>query len=202
MFENFLWTPKHMSDISLHYTYLDPAYLAAWQKLNPGKAQPPRKLSEDLIQRLVDSRYVGIADHIGGSLHRSYFDMWVHTQKKAEDVGNVEKLNKQWEDLYSNALQVDGLKELSSSGYCRSRLFAGGYDAGYYVYVFSQIWAYDLFATGFAGNTMDQKRGKRYRELVLKPGGTKKPMEILKSFLGREPNTDAFCDAVGVKFGA
>jgi Zn-dependent oligopeptidase len=76
-----------------------------------------------------------------------------------------------------------------------------GYDAGYYVYAWSEMHAHDLY-TKFTGKTephshertraLDGTLGREYWEKVLVPGATQEPIELLRSFLGREPNTDAF----------
>src|ERR1700755_820361 len=39
MFENFLWTEQHMTNISLHYSYLSSEYEGAWKAANPETTQ-------------------------------------------------------------------------------------------------------------------------------------------------------------------
>lgn len=45
---------------------------------------------------------------------------------------------------------------------------------------------------------MDPALGKKYRELVLAPGGERDSMENLVAFLGRTPTQDAFLRHIGV----
>lgn len=45
---------------------------------------------------------------------------------------------------------------------------------------------------------MDGKEGRRYRHTVLERGGSIDEMEFLKEFLGREPNTEAFYEELGI----
>lgn len=45
---------------------------------------------------------------------------------------------------------------------------------------------------------MNGEQGRRYRNLVLARGGSKDELEILKDFLGREPNSEAFYEENGL----
>lgn len=74
----------------------------------------------------------------------------------------------------------------------------GGYDAGYYGYLSSQVYSADMFHTVFAKDPMNGAEGRRYRHMVLEKGGSQDEMETLKGFLGREPNGDAFYRELGL----
>lgn len=68
---------------------------------------------------------------------------------------------------------------------------AGGYGAGYYGYLWSLVVAMDL-RTAFEKDKLAGDVGKRYRELVLGQGAQKPAPELVKDFLGRESNSQAF----------
>lgn len=80
-----------------------------------------------------------------------------------------------------------------------SRHLMGGYDAGYYVYLFSQVFSADMVHTVFEADPMNGKEGRRYRHQVLEKGGSQDEMETLKLFLGREPNAKAFFAELGLE---
>ena len=67
----------------------------------------------------------------------------------------------------------------------------GGYASGYYGYMWSEVMALDVLSA-FGNNFMDAKVGKRYRDTILSQGGQIEPQEMVKNFLGREPNSKAF----------
>ncbi|MEC4814112.1 MAG: M3 family metallopeptidase [Scytonema sp. PMC 1069.18] len=73
-------------------------------------------------------------------------------------------------------------------------IFAGGYAAGYYSYKWAEVLSADVFAAfeeaGLDNEQALKEIGKRYRETVLALGGSKHPMEVFKSFRGREPITE------------
>jgi thimet oligopeptidase len=68
---------------------------------------------------------------------------------------------------------------------------AGGYGAGYYGYLWSLVVAMDL-RTAFAADKLSPDVGRRYREQVLEQGAQKPAPELVKDFLGREFNSQAF----------
>ena len=68
---------------------------------------------------------------------------------------------------------------------------ASGYAAGYYGYLWSEVVAADL-RTAFAGHRLDPAVGRRYRNIVLANGGQRPPQDLVREFLGRETNTQAF----------
>lgn len=75
----------------------------------------------------------------------------------------------------------------------------GGYDAGYYGYLSSQVYSADMFFTIFAKDPMNQAEGRRYRHMVLEKGGSQDEMKTLKDFLGRPPNPEAFYKELGLE---
>lgn len=66
-----------------------------------------------------------------------------------------------------------------------------GYDSSYYGYLWSKVYAIDLFSF-FKSNPMDKELGLRLREEILSKGGSLDGMDLLRNFMGREPNPDAY----------
>ena len=75
----------------------------------------------------------------------------------------------------------------------------GDYDAGYYGYLWSQVFSTDMFYHAFKASPMDGTQGRRYRHMVLEKGGSRDAMELLKEYLGREPNSEAFLKELGLE---
>lgn len=71
----------------------------------------------------------------------------------------------------------------------------GGYAAGYYGYMWSQVMALDMLSA-FGANLMDAKVGARYKENILEQGGQVDPKVMVKKFLGREPSSKAFFEEI------
>lgn len=153
--------------------------------------QTQKPLSQDLIQRIIDSRYVNVGLFYLRQVYIGKFDQTVHTSKSAIDV------NKAWNELRESISLVKGFAPADyKPGYGAVGHFAGGYDAQYYGYAYSLVFAYDMYETIFKKNPLDPAAGKRYRECILGPGGSREEMDSLKEFLGRPPNAEAFAKAL------
>lgn len=72
---------------------------------------------------------------------------------------------------------------------------AGGYAAGYYGYLWSLVLAEDL-RTAFAPDRLSADTGSRYRREVLSQGGQVDANELMRRFLGRPTNNEAFFRAL------
>ena len=81
---------------------------------------------------------------------------------------------------------VDGSMLPASFGH-----LMGGYAAGYYGYMWSQVLALDMLSA-FEGKLMNADVGRRYRQTILASGGQRPPLALVESFLGRKPNSEAF----------
>src|SRR4030095_3707153 len=67
----------------------------------------------------------------------------------------------------------------------------GGYAAGYYGYMWSEVLALDMLSA-FDGKLMNPEVGHRYRQTILASGGQRRPQALVETFLGRKPTSDAF----------
>lgn len=68
----------------------------------------------------------------------------------------------------------------------------GGYSSVYYTYMFDKVIAEDFFAQFDPKDPLIGTAPERYRRLVLEPGGSMSANDLVKNFLGRPQNMDAF----------
>jgi thimet oligopeptidase len=74
-----------------------------------------------------------------------------------------------------------------------------GYDAGYYGYLWSRVYGDDMFTRFEGAGVLDRDTGRDYRRKILERGGSVDGDELVRSFLGREPNMDAFLREIGLE---
>lgn len=73
-----------------------------------------------------------------------------------------------------------------------------GYGAKYYGYLWSKVFALDIFATIKKHGLLNPEIGQKYVKEVLSKGGAQDPNELLYNFLGRAPNSQAFFEEMGL----
>jgi len=74
-----------------------------------------------------------------------------------------------------------------------------GYDAGYYGYLWSHVFGDDMYTFFEEHGPLDPATGAHYRKTVLERGGSVDGDELVRGFLGREPNNEAFLRGLGLE---
>ncbi|KAL1969834.1 hypothetical protein VTN77DRAFT_7343 [Rasamsonia byssochlamydoides] len=203
MLENWCWTPSQLKSLSRHYSTLSPEYFKSWEEQAPAVTpKPPEKIPDELIENLIRTKHVNDALFNLRQLHFGIFDMTVHEPESHEAI---EKLNisETYNKLRKEISQIEGPEVLGEGnewghGEATFGHLMGGYDAGYYGYLSSQVYSTDMFYTVFKSDPMNGKEGRRYRHVVLEKGGSQDEMKTLTEFLGREPKTEAFYKELGL----
>ncbi|MFX1560836.1 MAG: M3 family metallopeptidase, partial [Promethearchaeota archaeon] len=172
MFQNWAWKEQVLSELSGHYK-------------NPNK-----KLPSDLLKRMIDAKLLNIGTLQLRQVAYSLIDMVYHS-KEVEDPNVVFK--KIFNEVTNYNLPDESCFE---AGF--DHLMNPNYTAGYYSYTWSQVYAEDIFTKFEKNGFMDSKTGTEYRQKILAPGGSLNPDDMVKSFLGREMNTEAFMKSLGL----
>ena len=79
-----------------------------------------------------------------------------------------------------------------------NHIWAGGYSAGYYSYLWAEVLDKDAYALFKEKGIFDQETAQKFRTLLEK-GGTEDPMELYRTFRGAEPNPEAMLIGRGLK---
>jgi thimet oligopeptidase len=73
-----------------------------------------------------------------------------------------------------------------------------GYEAGYYSYLWAEVYAQDMFSVFEEKGILDKESGRRFRDIILARGSSQDELSLVKEFLGREPNQEAFLRSLGL----
>jgi len=118
-------------------------------------------------------------------LAASILDMAYHTQK-----GNITIDAETFEKEAMNKINLPSTIIPRYRSTYFNHIFAGGYSAGYYSYIWSGVLDTDAFEVFKINGLFNSDYAKSFRKNVLEKGGTEDPMELYKSFRGAEPSIE------------
>ncbi|MGO1622982.1 M3 family metallopeptidase [Flaviflexus sp.] len=159
-------------------------------------------LPADLAQKLSASKTFGQGFATTEFLASALLDQAWH-RLTADEVPTVDEIE---------AFEERALKELAvhhdlvppryRSTYF-SHTFSGGYDAGYYSYMWAEVLVADIeqwFGTEAAKNDggLNREAGDILRNELMSRGGSRDPMESFKAVRGREPRAEALLERRGL----
>ena len=76
--------------------------------------------------------------------------------------------------------------------------FAGGYDAGYYSYIWSEVLDADTVEWFRENGGLTRENGQRFRDRLLGVGGSKDPLEAFRDFRGRDADIQPLLNRRGL----
>jgi len=171
--ENWAWEPAVLDAVSGHY------------------ARPEEKLPRGLCDRIIAARDLGAGLLYTRMLVISSEDMAFHTAEGPVDVtatGNR---------FYRELMGIEPLAgghEPSTIGH-----FMGGYDAGYYSYLWAEVYALNVFARFKADGLCNPATGAEYRHTLLEQGNMQPGDELLRAFLKKEPSMEPFYERLHIR---
>jgi peptidyl-dipeptidase Dcp len=125
-------------------------------------------------------------------LAASYLDMAYHTLDSPEAVATGT-----FEDaVMADIGMLDEIIPRYRSTYF-AHIFAGGYSAGYYSYLWSEVMDADAFQAFKETSLFDADTAARFREHILSKGGTRPGMELYENFRGRSPQIEPLLERRG-----
>lgn len=174
IFENWCWNYEALSLFAKHAT--------------TGKALP-----RDLFDRMLAAKNVGSGL---GNLQQVFYGILDMTYHDGYDPGQGKETTTQIVRRLQNSITLypylEGTHFQAAFGHLT------GYAAGYYGYLWSEVYAQDMFSVFEKNGVMDQATGLRYRKEILAKGGTEEELTMVKNFLQRDPNPAAFFRSLGL----
>ena len=178
LMENWAWSPKILEGLSGHY-------------LNPKE-----KLPKQLIKKMLAAKDFNQGNMYTRQLMLGLLDMTYHTSTGPVDSTAI------YAQIHKEIVGIEALEGAHFQGSFGHLM--NGYDAGYYGYLWSEVYADDLFTRfGKRGllardHLLDPKVGMAYRRSILEKGRMLDADVVMKEFLGREPSSEAFFKRLGI----
>jgi len=152
-------------------------------------------IPDELVEKLEASSKFNMGFVTTEYLAASILDMRYHTISEIKDLDVV-----QFEETAMDEVGlIDEIIPRYKSTYF-SHIFSGGYSAGYYSYIWSEVLDKDAFnAFVESGDLFNQELADSFRNNILAKGGTLEAMEMYVNFRGKEPDVNALLEARGLK---
>jgi len=143
---------------------------------------PPELLSKVLAAQKFDQGYATTEYLAAALLDQAWHRITPQQAPAASDVASFEAAA-----LRANHIDYDAIPPRYHSTYF-SHIFAGGYSAGYYAYLWSEVLARDAGQWMLARGGLTRANGERLRDKVLSRGRTRDPQAMFQDFYGGPPD--------------
>ncbi|OCH09517.1 oligopeptidase A [Aliivibrio fischeri] len=173
--ENWCYEEEALAFISGHYETGEP-------------------LPKEMLDKMLAAKNFQSAMFILRQLEFGLFDFTLHTNFDPELGGRV------LETLAEVKAKVAVLPSVEWNRFSHSfgHIFAGGYSAGYYSYLWAEVLSADAFSRFEEEGIFNTETGQSFLNNILEMGGSEEPMELFKRFRGREPQVDAMLRHAGI----
>jgi len=145
-------------------------------------------IPDGLVEQLVAARDLHISLAMLRQVSFGMLDMALHGPGADKDLDAITR----------ETSEISGFPFHEGTFYPASFGHLFGYDAGYYGYLWAKVFGDDMFSRFEEEGVLSPVVGAEYRARVLAPGGSRDPMDLLKDFLGREPDQRAFLRMLGI----
>ncbi|BEO30478.1 oligopeptidase A [Serratia marcescens] len=174
--ENWCWEPEALAFISGHYQSGEP-------------------LPKAMLDKLLAAKNYQAALFILRQLEFGLFDFRMHfeysPEKEAQILPTLAEVKKM--------VAVVPSPSWGRFPHAFSHIFAGGYAAGYYSYLWAEVLSADAYSRFEEEGIFNAETGKSFLDNILSRGGSEEPMALFKRFRGREPQLDAMLRHYGIK---
>ncbi|MFD4420023.1 M3 family metallopeptidase [Agromyces sp. NPDC058484] len=155
------------------------------------------RMPQRLVDRVVASRGLNTGFGTAEYLAAAVLDQAWHrlTADEAEAVTDVAAFERS--ALANAGLDHPLVPPRYSSTYF-AHVFAGGYDAGYYSYLWSEVPGADTVEWFAERGGATRENGERFRRMLLEPGGSIDPLEAYRAFRGRDASVEPLLRSRGL----
>jgi len=171
MFEEWVWTPETLALFARHYETDEP-------------------IPTELVEGLIAAKNLQSGMKTESQIYLGKIDQAYHTDQDGEvDTTQVAY------DIFDETRMY---KHTPGTWFQGSFGHLTGYQAGYYGYLWSLVYAQDMFQRFKELGMLNPEAGAYYRDKILSRGGTEDSLDLVREYLGREPSMDAFLESLGL----
>lgn len=165
--ENWCWQPEALAILSRHVETGEP-------------------LPDDLLKKMLAAKNFQSGLFILRQLEFALFDFTLHSIADSSLLRIHDVLQEVRGEI--SVMQPSEFNRFENSF---SHIFAGGYAAGYYSYLWAEVLSADAFSAFEDTHIFDSATAQRFLTEILERGGSESPMALFTQFRGRAPKVEA-----------
>ncbi len=173
--ENWCWEREALDQFARH--------------VDSGQSMP-----DDLLGRMLAARQFQSGMFLVRQLEFAITDLRLHHEFKPGDHGQIAQIVSEVRAEVAVVPYPRGNRFLNGFGH----LFAGGYGAGYYSYLWAEQLAADAFSKFQEEGIFNPDTGRKFRTEILETGGSRSAMESFMAFRGRAPSVEPLLASYGL----
>ena len=154
--------------------------------------QTGETLPAETIRKMKLAGAFGRADWVRSQLYYTTLSLDLHDRNPADLA--LDRITKQLHKSLQPWTWLEGNRMYASFGHLT------GYSSNYYTYAFDKVIALDFFAQFDPKDLLGCDAGSRYRKTVLEQGGSKPGRQMVRDFLGRDEEFQAFSKWLNEEF--
>ena len=172
---------------------LEPSVFANYAKhYQTGQPMPAELVDKIKKSRTFDQGYA-TTEYLAAAL----LDMGWHTLPATAPKQDVDSFETGAEALQGRSAR--GAAPLPHPYF--AHIWGGGYSAGYYAYLWSEVLDHDAYYWFVEHGGMTRENGQRFRDMILSRGGTVDAATLYRAFRGRDPSVEPLLEQRGLKPG-
>ena len=171
---------------------LEPTVFANYAKHHKTGAPMPPELVEKIKKSHTFNQGFETTEYLAAAL----LDMSWHSLAADAPKQDVEKFEK--ESLKKYDIDVPAVPPRYRTPYF-AHIWGGGYSAGYYAYLWSEVLDDDAYAWFKEHGGLSRENGQRFREMILSRGSTQDMAQLYRAFRGRDPSVEPLLEERGLK---
>jgi peptidyl-dipeptidase Dcp len=171
---------------------LEPSVFANYAKHYKTGAPMPAALVDKIKKSHTFNQGFDTTEYLAAAL----LDMAWHSLPADAPTQDVEKFEK--EALKKYDIDVPAVPPRYRTPYF-AHIWGGGYSAGYYAYLWSEVLDDDAYYWFKEHGGMTRENGQRFREMVLSRGSTEDMAKLYRDFRGRDPSVEPLLEERGLK---
>ncbi len=172
-----------------HWCWHEEAIALFSKNIETGLPIPDKK-----VESLLKAKNFQSAMWLTRQLEFTLFDFRIHAEFDSKQGNRIQAILDEVRALIS----VVPVASYNQFQHGFSHIFAGGYAAGYYSYLWAEVLSSDAFVVFEENGIFDKSTGRKFLHTILEVGSSRPILDSFLAFRGQQPSIDALLRHLGI----